>query len=82
MKVIFFFDIMYCMCYKIVKILFDYKVCVNVVDREGRMVLMWVCICGQENVVRKIFDVLILDLDLNGGDKYGNIVLFYVVVSG
>lgn len=46
------------------------------------MVLMWVCICGQENVVKKIFDVLILDLDLNGGDKYGNIVLFYVVVSG
>lgn len=46
MKVIFFFDKMYCMRYKIIKILLEYGVWVNIVDCDGWMVFMWVCIRG------------------------------------
>lgn len=82
MKVIFFFDKMYWICFKFVKILFEYGVNVNVVDCEGKIVFMWVCICGEENIVCKILDFFFLDIDLNRGDKFGNMVLFYVVLSG
>lgn len=46
MKVILFFDKMYCMRYKIIKILLEYGVWVNIVDCDGWMVFMWVCIRG------------------------------------
>lgn len=81
-KAIFLPDKMHRTRYKIVKILLEHGARVNTADREGRTALMWACIRGQENVVRKILDVSILDLDLNGGDQYGNTALFYAASSG
>ena len=82
MKAIFLPDKMQRTRYKIVKILLEHGARVNIADRDGKTALMWACICRQENVVRKILDTSLLDLDLNGGDKYGNTALFYAASSG
>ena len=82
MKAILLPDKMHRTRYKIVRILLEHGARVNIVDREGRTALMWACIRGQENVVRKILDVSILDLDLNAGDRYGNTALFYAASCG
>lgn len=82
MKAILLPDKMHRTRYKIVRILLEHGARVNIVDREGRTALMWACIRGQENVVRKILDISILDLDLNAGDKYGNTALFYAASCG
>ena len=82
MKAIFLPDKMQRTRNKIVKILLEHGARVNVVDREGKTALMWACIRGQENVVRKILDSSLLDLDLNRGDKFGNTALFYAASSG
>ena len=82
MKAIFLPGKMHRTRYKIVKILLEHGARVNAVDREGRTALMWACIRGQENVVRKMLDVSILDLDLNAGDRYGNTALFYAASNG
>ena len=82
MKAIFLPDKMHRTRYKIVKILLEHKAHVDIVDREGKTALMWACIRGHEDIVRKILDVSILDLDLNRGDKYGNTALFYAASSG
>ena len=82
MKAIFLPDKMQRTRYKIVKVLLEHGARVNVVDREGKTALMWACIRGQEEIVRKILDVSVLDLDLNRADKYGNTALFYAAASG
>ena len=82
MKAIFLPDKMHRTRYKIVKILLEHGARVNIADREGKTALMWACIRGQENVVRKILDASLLDLDLNRGDKYGNTALFCAASSG
>lgn len=82
MKAIFLPDKMQRTRYKIVKVLLEHGARVNVVDREGKTALMWACIRGQEEIVRNILDVSILDLDLNRADKYGNTALFYAAASG
>ena len=82
MKAIFLPDKMHRTRYKIVKILLEHGAHVNAVDREGKTALIWACIRGQENVVRKMLDSSLLDLDLNRGDKFGNTALFYAASSG